>query len=259
MHSFMFKEERQQHIIEELKEHGSVNVLILKEKYQVSAMTIRRDLVALEDRGLIERIHGGALLSAETRNRIEPPIIERMNVMAEEKKRIAVWVAEYIELGETIFLGSGTTTLYVARELIIRDDITVVTNSVPILHELSNNSNMNIITVGGVLRRGELSLIGVFSEPVLQNIRVNKVIIGMRGIHPVYGFTCENPDELMTDRMIFGISEKIIVVADHTKIGQVATNRVAPINKAAMIITSKESHQFHINKIQEQGVEVVLI
>ena len=80
----MFKEERRQHIIEELKEHGSVNVLILKEKYQVSAMTIRRDLVALEDRGLIERIHGGALLSAETRNRIEPPIIERMNVMAEE-------------------------------------------------------------------------------------------------------------------------------------------------------------------------------
>jgi len=255
----MFKEERQQHIIEELKEHGSVNVLILKEKYQVSAMTIRRDLVALEDRGLIERIHGGALLSAETRNRIEPPIIERMNVMAEEKKRIAVWVAEYIELGETIFLGSGTTTLYVARELIIRDDITVVTNSVPILHELSNNSNMNIITVGGVLRRGELSLIGVFSEPVLQNIRVNKVIIGMRGIHPVYGFTCENPDELMTDRMIFGISEKIMVVADHTKIGQVATNRVAPINKATMIITSKESPQFHINKIQEQGVEVVLV
>ena len=179
--------------------------------------------------------------------------------MAEEKKRIAVWVAEYIELGETIFLGSGTTTLYVARELIIRDDITVVTNSVPILHELSNNSNMNIITVGGVLRRGELSLIGVFSEPVLQNIRVNKVIIGMRGIHPVYGFTCENPDELMTDRMIFEISEKIMVVADHTKIGQVATNRVAPINKAAMIITSKESPQFHINKIQEQGVEVVLV
>jgi DeoR/GlpR family transcriptional regulator of sugar metabolism len=255
----MFKEERLQHIIEELKEHGSVNVLELKNKYQVSAMTIRRDLVALEDRGLIERIHGGALLSEDTRNRIEPPILERMNVMAEEKKRIAVWVAEQVDLGETIFLGSGTTTLYVARELIIRDDITVVTNSVPILHELSNNSNINIITVGGVLRRGELSLIGAFSEPVLQNIRVNKVIIGMRGIHPVYGFTCENPEELITDRLILGISEQIIVVADHTKIGQVATNRVAPVDKASMIVTSKESQQFHISKIREQGVEVVLL
>jgi len=216
----MFRKERLQDIVEELKENGSVNVLELRDKFNVSAMTIRRDLITLEDRGLIERTHGGALLSDETRNWTEPPIIERMNVMAEEKKRIAVWVAEYIDTGDTIFLGSGTTTLYVARELIIRDDITVVTNSVPVLHELSSNSNMNIITVGGFLRRSELSLIGAFAEPVLENIRVNKVIAGMRGIHPLYGFSCEHPEELMTDRMIFGLSDTIVIVADHTKIGQ---------------------------------------
>ncbi len=255
----MFREERLQNIIEILNESGSVTVLGLKDKYQVSAMTIRRDLITLEDRGLIERTHGGALLSEETRNLIEPPIIERMNVMAEEKKRIAVWVADYIESGETIFLGSGTTTIYVARELIIRDDITVVTNSVPILHELSNNSNMNIITVGGFLRRSELSLIGVFAEPVLKNIRVNKVIAGMRGIHPLYGFSCEHPEELMTDRMIFGLSDTIVIVADHTKIGQVATNRVAPIDQATLIVTTIEAQQSHIKNIQEQGVEVIVV
>jgi len=255
----MFRKERLQDIVEELKENGSVNVLELRDKFNVSAMTIRRDLITLEDRGLIERTHGGALLSDETRNWTEPPIIERMNVMAEEKKRIAVWVAEYIDTGDTIFLGSGTTTLYVARELIIRDDITVVTNSVPVLHELSSNSNMNIITVGGFLRRSELSLIGAFAEPVLENIRVNKVIAGMRGIHPLYGFSCEHPEELMTDRMILGLSDTIVIVADHTKIGQVATNRVAPIDQATLIVTTTEAKQFHIKKIQEQGVEVIVV
>lgn len=255
----MFREERLQDIVEELKENGRVNVLELKDKFNVSAMTIRRDLITLEDRGLIERTHGGALLSDDIRNWIEPPIIERMNVMAEEKKRIAVWVAEYIDAGDTIFLGSGTTTLYVARELIIRDDITVVTNSVPILHELSSNSNMNIITVGGVLRRSELSLIGAFAEPVLKNIRVNKVIAGMRGIHPLYGFSCEHPEELMTDRMILGLSDTIVIVADHTKIGQVATNRVAPLDQATLIVTTTKANQLHIKKIQEQGIEVRMV
>jgi DeoR/GlpR family transcriptional regulator of sugar metabolism len=255
----MFKEKRLQLIIEELQENGSVNVVDLKDRYQVSAMTIRRDLIALEKQGLIERTHGGALPSPETRNRIEPPIIERLNVMAEEKKRIAVWVADHIEPDETIFLGSGTTTLYIARELIIRDDITVVTNSVPVLHELSTNSNMDIITVGGVLRRSELSLIGPFAEPVLENIRVNKVIIGMRGIHPLYGFTCEHPEELVTDRMVMGISDTVIVVADHTKIGQVATNRVSAIDPATMIITTKEAQPRMVRKIQDLGVEVIKV
>jgi DeoR/GlpR family transcriptional regulator of sugar metabolism len=253
----MFRKERLNSIIKELEERGSVNVLELKEKFDVSAMTIRRDLTALEDRGIIQRTHGGALLSNGSRNRIEPPIIERMNLMAEEKKRIAVWIASYIESGDTIFLGSGTTTLYVAREIIIRDDITVVTNSVPILHELSNNSNMNIITVGGFLRRSELSLIGAFAEPVLNNIRVNKVVIGMRGIHPVHGFTCEHPEELITDRMIFKISDNIIIVADHSKIGQVATSRVAPIDSAELIVTTPGAELLHIKKIQEKGVEVI--
>jgi len=255
----MIREERLQNIVQDLNKHGLVNVLDLSNRYQVSSMTIRRDLVTLEDRGLLERTHGGALLSAETKHQIEPPIIERMNVMAEEKKRIAVWVADYIEPGDKVFLGSGTTTLYVARELIIRDDITVVTNSVPILHELSNNSNMNIITVGGFLRRSELSLIGAFAEPVLKNIRVTKVIAGMRGIHPLYGFSCEHPEELMTDRMIFNISDVIIIVADHTKIGQVATNIVAPITQANLIVTSKQANQNQISKIKEQGVEVKLV
>ena len=255
----MYKEQRIQHILEILEKNGNVTVQELMEKFQVSDMTIRRDLQSLEERSMVKRVYGGAIFVKKPKNRIEPPILERMNSMADEKKKIAVHVAKLIEANETIFLGSGTTTLYVARELIIRDDITAVTNSVPILHELANNSNMSLINVGGFLRRSELSLIGAFTEAVLEDIRVNKVIMGMRGIHPVHGFTCEHPQELMTDRRLLEISDQIIVVADHTKIGQVATNRVAPIESATLIVTSQQAETELIQQISELGVEVFLV
>lgn len=255
----MYKEQRIQRIIKDLEKTGTVTVQELKEEFQVSDMTIRRDLKTLEQRDLVERIYGGAILSKRSRTRIEPPIIERMSSMADEKKRIAERAAKDIRDSETIFLGSGTTTLYVARELIIRDDITVVTNSVPILYELANNSRMNLINVGGFLRRSELSLIGAFTEAVLGDIRVTKVIMGMRGIHPIFGFTCEHPQELMTDRRIFTISDNVIIVADHTKIGQVATNKVAPITSAKSIITSAQADMEIVEKIKELGVDVVVV
>jgi DeoR/GlpR family transcriptional regulator of sugar metabolism len=255
----MYREQRIQRIIKDLEKTGEVTVRELKEEFQVSDMTIRRDLNVLEQRDLVERIYGGAILSKRSRNRIEPPIIERMSSMADEKKRIAERVVKDIEEGETIFLGSGTTTLYVARELIVRDDITVVTNSVPILYELANNSRMNLINVGGFLRRSELSLIGAFAEAVLRDIRVTKVIIGMRGIHPLFGFTCEHPQELMTDRRIFMISDNVIIVADHTKIGQVATNKVAPITSAKSIVTSAQADLNVVENLKEIGVDVFLV
>jgi DeoR/GlpR family transcriptional regulator of sugar metabolism len=255
----MYKEQRIEAIMEILENNGNVTVQELKEKFQVSDMTIRRDLKLLEERSGIERIYGGALRSKKSAKHKEPPIIERMNSMADEKKKIAEHVAKTIGPDETIFLSSGTTTLYVARELIIRDDLTAVTNSVPVLHELANNSNMSVITVGGFLRRSELSLIGAFAETVLESIRVNKVIIGMRGIHPIYGFSCEHPQELMTDRRILEISDQIIVVADHTKMGQVATSIVAPITSASSIVTSEQADPHLVDQIREFGVEVILV
>jgi DeoR family transcriptional regulator of aga operon/DeoR family fructose operon transcriptional repressor len=255
----MLKEERIKLIIERLEDVGKVEVTDLKNDLQVSDMTIRRDLKELEDQGYIDRIHGGAILAEQHRNRIEPPVIERMSVMAEEKKKIAEATVDFIGQGEMIFLGSGTTTLYVARELIVRDDITVVTNSIPILHELSNNAQMTVIAVGGFLRRSELSLIGHFTESVLQDIRVNKVIVGMRGIHPDYGLTCDHPQELITDRRILNTSDHVIVVADHTKIGHIATSRTAPITSIHKLVTSKKANENLISEIRQKNIEVVLI
>lgn len=255
----MLKEERQRKIVELVESHGKVTVEQLTSQFNVSDMTIRRDLKRLDEIGWIERTHGGALLAVKHHNRLEPPPLERMHSMAAEKERIAEAVAELVGPEETIFLGSGTTTLYVAHALADRDDITIVTNALQILSELARDGKMTLIGVGGFLRREELSLVGHFADSVIKNMRVNKVIMGMRGIHPHFGLTNEHLQELMTDRAIMGISDNVIIVADHTKIGHVSTSRTADVTASSLIVTTHPASPKMVEAIQQQGVEVLQV
>lgn len=255
----MLKEERQQAIIRELDRNGSVAVSELAEHFHVSRMTIRRDLLEIEKNSQLKRTHGGAVLPSKSPNYSEPPTIKRMELLKDEKIRIAKAVAALIGEKEVIFLGSGTTTLYVAKELYERNDITVLSNAITIINELSTNGKMPIIGIGGFLRREEQSMIGHFAERVIEDLRVEKVIVGMRGVHPRFGLTSEDPQELMTDRKILGISDNVIIVADHTKIGYVSTSRTAPITAAKTIITTTEAQADLVRAIREQGVEVIQV
>lgn len=257
--SRMFKENRQQKIMMQLEKYGSVVITDLADEYKVSTMTIRRDLSEIEVREYARRTHGGAILSIKTKLHAEPPTLDRMDSMREEKQAIAREVMGLIGQREMIFLGSGTTTLFVAMELSNRDDITVVTNSLLILNQLSSSAKMAVIGVGGFLRRRESSMIGHFADNVIQNLRVDKVIMGMRGIHPHFGLTNEDPQELVTDRTILGISDTVIIVADHTKIGYVSTSRTAPITAARKIVTTEKAPAVMIAAIREQGVDVNLV
>jgi len=255
----MLKEERQQMIVRELDQKGSVEVNDLARSFKVSRMTIRRDLYEIERNNLLKRTHGGAVLPFKSSAYNELPTVKRMNLLKEEKIRIAKMVAPLIREKEVVFLGSGTTTLYVAKELSERDDITVITNAVTILNELCANARMPIIAIGGFLRREEQSMIGHFAERVIEDLRVDKVIVGMKGVHPRYGLTSEDPQELMTDRKILGISDNVIIVADHTKIGHVSTSRTAPITAANMIVTTENAQEELVQAIREQGVKVIQV
>lgn len=253
------KEERQQIILNEIERSGSVFVTDLADRFKVSCMTIRRDLKEIEAAEVIKRTYGGAILSIKDSNHREPPTLERMEVMSEEKRRIAKATAELVGEKETIFLGSGTTTLYVARELHARDDITVLSNALTILNDLATNGKMTLIGVGGFLRRKEFSMIGHFADRVIADLRVDKVIMGARGVHPRFGMTSDHPQELITDRTIMGISNTIIIIADHTKIGHVTTSRTAPVEKINILISGIEAPGEIIKAIREMGVEVILV
>ena len=182
-----------------------------------------------------------------------------MKFRIEEKQKIAKAIASMIGSGEMIFLGSGTTTTYVAKALAFRSDITVVTNALTVMEELATNASMTVIAIGGFMRRNEYSFYGHFSETILKDLIVDKVIMGMRGIDPKHGLTSDFPMEMNTDRMIMNTGRNVIIAVDHTKIGYVATSVVAPISTADIIVTDRKAKPEIIAQIRQQGVKVTIV
>lgn len=239
-----------------METEGNASVADLAERFGVSEMTIRRDLEQLVARGQVVRVHGGAVAPDRGRMVSEPPILDRMAEQSTAKRRIGLAVAGMIEQGETIFIGSGTTTLALARALKERQGITIVTNALTVANSLSASPGINMLVIGGFLRRSELSLIGHVAVKALEDLHVDKVVMGMRGIDPQYGLTSDHHQELMTDRAIMAISDCVMVLADHTKFGHIASSRTAPVTAADLIVTDERAPHDLVEQIQELGVQV---
>ncbi len=254
----MYKEERQNAIIDLIEHKGRISVKDLAQQFNVSLMTIRRDLRLLEMSGALKTCYGGAYsptyVPLENINRI----YDRMKSHTQEKRQIAQAIARIIGFGEMVFLGSGTTTTYVAKALACRSDITVVSNALTVIEELATNAAMTVIAVGGFMRRNEYSFYGHFSESILKDLIVDKVIMGMRGIDSEHGLTSDYPMELNTDRMIINTGRSVIIAADNSKIGYVATSLVAPLSAVDMIVTDRKANPEIIAKIRQQGVKVII-
>ena len=255
----MYKEERQKIILELLDKIRNVKVSDLAEKFKVSEMTIRRDLIGLEREGLIQKTYGGAIAIASLQLGNEIHMYERMKLLATEKQRIANHIARMIAPGEMIFLGSGTTTTFVAKALSFRTDITVVTNALTVMEELATNANMTVIGIGGFLRRNEYSFYGHFADATLNDLHFDKVIMGMRGVHPEHGLTSDYPQEMHTDRMIIHTSENVIIAADRTKIGHIASSVLAPLSVTKMLVTTVGVNEDYIQQIRNQDIRVDIV
>ena len=258
----MLKQERLRRICEIVEAEGQATVTDLASQFGVTEMTIRRDLQDLDAQGLVQRIHGGAMSPEPRRNAVEPPVLERIDEQADVKQHIGLAVAGMIEDGETIFLGSGTTTLAVAEALAEREgnsNLTIITNALTVVNALARTPGITVIVVGGFLRRSELSLVGHLAESALDDLHVDRVIIGMRGVDPEHGLTSDYLQELKTDQAILDMSDMVIIVADHTKFGRVATSRTAPITAATMIVTDMQTPMEIIEAIQARGVLMVRV
>ncbi len=182
----------------------------------------------------------------------------RITENLEEKQSIARATAQLIRHGEKIYIAAGTTAYWVARAIVNRTDLTVVTNSLPVANLLAPSKDMEVIILGGFLRRNEYSMVGHFAEAMIKDLRLDKVITGSGGIHPEYGLTNEYPQEMMMDRAYLNISDNIIVVADHTKIGRVTTSRTADLSEIRTVVTSHLAPIEIVNCIRQRGVEVIL-
>ncbi len=246
--------ERQNRILHMINRQYRITVGEVCEYYSVSEATARRDLETLAANGKVQRVHGGAI--AIEKAPPEMPMLARQVDQIGEKQRIGALAASRVRAGETVFLGSGTTVLEVARNLSERQNLTVITNSLPVVMLLSEYTNITIVCIGGLLRASELSFIGHIAEQVLEEVRVGKVFIGVRAINITEGLTNDYLPETLTDRAILNIGKENIVVADHTKFGRSSTVRLVPIDQIHTLITGTETPVDIINEISKKNIEV---
>lgn len=247
--------ERQRELTRLIGRMGRVSVAQICEQFNISEATARRDLEALSKQGSIQRVHGGAILVRQAAP--EEPILSRSHEQEAEKERIGRVAAALVQDGETVFLGSGTTVLQVAQNLATRD-ITVITNSLPVINLMSGRENIALIALGGMLRNSELSFIGHLTEQALSEVRADKVIIGIRAISLDHGLTNDYLPETLTDRAILNAGRKIIIVADHTKCGVISTAFVAPLTAIDTLVTDNETDTEFIESLRAQGIEVIV-
>jgi DeoR/GlpR family transcriptional regulator of sugar metabolism len=247
--------ERQAQILALLQNDRRVSVSEICAHFAISEATARRDLETLAEQGQIKRVHGGAILVPQAPP--EAPILQRQGQNAEEKHSIAQAAAALIESGETVFLGSGTTVLEVARSLRQHQNLTIITNSLPVINTLAGLSTITLIALGGVLRESELSFIGHITEQALAEVRADKVVMGVHAIHLEHGLTNDYLPETMTDRAILKAGREVIVVADHTKINTVATAFLAPLEAIHTFITDSGIPPDFLDALKAKGVRVL--
>jgi DeoR/GlpR family transcriptional regulator of sugar metabolism len=256
MSEFTPTPERQKQILSLLSKQGRLSVSEIVEQFSISEATARRDLESLASDGKVQRVHGGAIAVEQAPP--ELPILDRESEQADEKARIGRVTAGLVAEKETVFLGSGTTVLEVAKNLRDRKNLTVITNSLPVLNALAGLKEIAVISLGGMLRDSELSFIGHIAEQALAELRVDKVIMGTRGISLEHGLTNDYLPETLTDRAILKIGRTVIIVADHTKINRVATALLAPLKTMQVFVTDSKADKKFVQALKKNEIQVVI-
>jgi DeoR/GlpR family transcriptional regulator of sugar metabolism len=247
--------ERQEQLYDLIAKHRRLSVAQICQHFSISEATARRDLDALADKGRIRRIHGGAIVAHEVP--LEPPVLLRAGEQTEYKRQIGKLAATLVQNGDTVFLGSGTTVLEVARCLQDRQQITVVTNSLLVVNALSASPGITLIGLGGIFRASELSFIGHITEQAVAELHADKIIMGIRAIDPERGLTNDYLQETMTDRAILRSGKQVIIAADHSKCGRVATAFVAPITVVDTLVTDRNILPKQVEALTTKGVRVL--
>lgn len=253
--------ERQRQILAYINEHQQISVSQICEMFNVSEMTARRDLRELDREGLLRRVHGGAMNGLG--RSYEPPYLTRSTHNHDVKRAIGVYAASMIKDGESIALDVGTTTLEVARALEGKRNLTVITASLPIANDIVTrftlDSEVRLILTGGIVRAGELSMIGQFPEHFYSEIHVDKAFLGMGGISLEDGLTEYNLDDALVKKSLIKSAQQTILVVDSTKFSRTTFASVGPLSVVDELITDSRISLEMLNALQNQGIEVHLV
>jgi DeoR family fructose operon transcriptional repressor len=225
--------ERQQQMLDRISLEGEVRIADLKQMFQVTDMTIRRDLEKLEETGGIKRTFGGAIFVGK-----DIALLERSGLMPEEKMRIGSKAAARIQPGESVFIDGGTTTLQIARNLTPGMNVTIVTNAMNVAAELSSKQIPTLMT-GGMLLEATHSLVGPIAAQNLAQMAFDRIFLGATGINIEHGFSNSNIYEAEIKRIAIRQAAETNIVLDHTKFGAKVLVSFAPLSQVQRIVTDR--------------------
>lgn len=243
--------QRQQQILDRMAIDGEVKMAELKEMFEVTEMTLRRDMEKLEQWGHIRRTFGGAILVGN-----DITLQERSGVFIEEKMRIGKLAAQLIQPGESIFLDGGSTTLQVARFIQANLNITVVTNALNIAAELQGKQ-ISTIVIGGMLMGQTSTLVGPVATEALVKMAFNRAFIGTTGVTLKHGYSNSNMHEAEVKRLAIQQASEVNIVMDHSKFGRQDLFSFGGLKAADRVITNQYPEQELNEAFKEQSVEIL--
>ena len=250
-------EERREYILNLIGKTGSVTAVEIAKTLDISETTIRRDLDKLARKTLVRRTHGGAMSTITVGQEMKFDVQKEKFI--KEKKKIVLAAYMLIEKNDVIFIEAGTTGLQTALNITNKKNLTIITNSCDIAAVLSKtNPGYTIIVSGGILKVDTHSLIGPLADSTIKKINADKAFIGITGMDLKKGITAANQIEAQTKKAVIDSAKKVIALCDHSKLGHVSTNFVAPLEKIDVLITDSEADQKLLRKIKELGVEVIV-
>ena len=246
--------ERRNIILGKLREAGSVSVGVLAAEFGVSEETIRRDLERLEKENGIVKTYGGAVLADGSAR--EPSYTDRMRTNAEAKKRLAALAARLVQDGDSVILDASSTAVFVARALKSKKDITLITNSVEVLAELSDASGWRILSTGCVLSGDSGALVGARAEEALSAYRADKAILSCKGISADGFFDSDDLQASVKRKMLAAAGQKIFA-ADGSKLGRRAFARICPLGGADAFITDRKPSEEWGKLFAGEGTDIL--
>lgn len=250
-----YGEERRRMILEMAHRQRRVRVTALAELFAVATETIRRDLAILESRGLVARVHGGAI--ASDRESFESPIDARAKTMAAEKERIAKASLSELPSSGSIFIEAGSTPAHLADILPSKLELTVVTNGSYLATSLARMANLTVIAVGGRVRHRTLACVDDWALLTLRSLFVDVAFLGTNGISVGHGLTTPDPAEAAVKRATLSVSRRRVLLADHTKVGAVSLCRYGDIGDIDVIVTDTGVNDEIAEQFEMAGPKVV--
>ncbi len=249
----MLKEERQQYILSRIHQDNRIYATTLSKELGVSDDTLRRDLIELDKKGILTKVHGGAI----ARSGISVNFTERLHTAAPVKQQMAAKVIPFFKEGDVILMDGGTSNLEIARQIPRNIALTIYTNSFPVVNALFDHPKLELVFLGGQVFNTSQVTVGISVFQTLQTITPDWVIIGISDIHPEKGLTCPDREEALIKRSMIERGVKCIILADSYKLDTARTYQVASLGDIDYIVTEDEKVDYIRENWPKYSYEVI--